>query len=281
MLLCLVLFKAKKFRRNIMQKPYIGITDFMNASQIKSMCDVFIAHGGLGLQYRLMVGVMMSYKTLHEIPSRWNRIFPKKEDISEIFVPHPVLMNTLHYADYTGTDIASSLEQATLYGNPFMNALQLDMIWPDPEIIREYKEKHPNIEIVLQTGRDALEIIQKDPERFVKKIDAYGDALDFILLDCSMGKGRGMNASFLARFVRALTEAKPMIGIAAAGGLGPDSIHLVEPLIREFPRLSIDAQGQMRSSGNTMDPIEWDRVEIYLEKAIALFRKHKLHPLIW
>ena len=61
-------------------------------------------------------------------------------------------------------------------------------------------------------------------------------------------------------------------GIVAAGGLGPESVGLVEPLYREFPDLSIDAQGKLRPSGSALHPIDWDMAETYLVKALQLLR---------
>ncbi len=60
------------------------------------------------------------------------------------------------------------------------------------------------------------------------------------------------------------------MGIVVAGGLGPYTVRLVEPLLAEFPNISIDAQGQLRESGNALDPIDWDRAETYITRAVAL-----------
>jgi hypothetical protein len=44
----------------------------------------------------------------------------------------------------------------------------------------------------------------------------------------------------------------------------------VEPLVSEFPDLSIDAEGCLRPSRNIMDPIDWKFAETYLAKAIKM-----------
>jgi hypothetical protein len=53
-----------------------------------------------------------------------------------------------------------------------------------------------------------------------------------------------------------------------AGGLGPDSLYLVEPLVADFPELNIDAQSQLRDSENDLD---LERVKTYLIKALKMF----------
>src|SRR3989338_7862748 len=106
-----------------MKVPYVGITDFTTSKETLVMLDVFENHVGYFSPRRLMVGVMMSYKTLHDLPSQWTSVFPKNKNIAGIFVDHPLAMNTLHYADYDGIDVLENLKQATRYGWPNMNAL--------------------------------------------------------------------------------------------------------------------------------------------------------------
>jgi hypothetical protein len=81
-----------------------------------------------------------------------------------------------------------------------------------------------------------------------------------------------MDAVGLIPFARAINEAFPNLGIAAAGGLGPKSVGLVEPLYQGFPDLSIDAQGKLRPSGDALDPIDWDMAAEYLVQALRLLR---------
>jgi len=59
--------------------PYIGITDFTNLEQVLKMSRVFAAHLPRGSNRKLHIGVMMSHKTLHNIPNRWQNVFPQKE----------------------------------------------------------------------------------------------------------------------------------------------------------------------------------------------------------
>ena len=55
-----------------------------------------------------------------------------------------------------------------------------------------------------------------------------------------------------------------------AGGLGPDTLHTIQPLIDEFPDLSIDAQSRLRPSGNAMNPIDWGMAKSYLINALKI-----------
>lgn len=254
-----------------MKKPYIGITDFMNPDQVRQMLEVFAKAGAEKLGRRLMVGVMMSYKTLNGLATKWTAAFPPKESIRDIFGIHPLAFNTLHYADYDTIDVAKSIEFATTFGGPNMHAIQLDMIWPDPTIVKNYRDNHPWTQVIVQGNAKAMAAVDNNPDAFAARLKTYGDAVDYVLLDKSMGKGLGMDTAGLLPFARAIVERIPGMGLAAAGGLGPDTLHLLDPLIAEFPNLSIDAQGKLRPSGNALDPIDWDMASRYLTKALRLF----------
>ena len=253
-----------------MKKSYIGITDFTDPNQAHEMLNVF-----KDTEKFLMVGIMMSYKTLNGIETKWKDAWPAKEDIKNIFVSHPKAFNTLHYADYEGINILENLERATIYGGSNMHAIQLDMIWPDPEQVKAYHRKYPYVEIVLQVNGKAFDIVENRALDLIKKLYLYENSLSYVLLDKSMGKGLGMDANLLAYFLRSLTIGLPGlrdIGLAVAGGLGPKTLHLVKPLVEEFPDISIDAQGRLRPSGNALDPIDWGMAKEYLEKAVEMFK---------
>src|SRR6188472_3282709 len=81
-------------------KPFIGITDFTNASEVQDMLAVFQDGGGPDIGRVLQTGVMTSKKVLTDVPNKWSKAFPKKEDLRSIFLHHSDLLGTLHYADY-------------------------------------------------------------------------------------------------------------------------------------------------------------------------------------
>lgn len=250
---------------------YIGMTDVPSADWLTRMLTHFIEAGGSEGGRQLHAGVMMSYKSLNGLPSDWSAAWPKNEEVAGIFVPNPFILNTLHYADYHGHDVAENLERAFEYGGPDLDAFQLDMIWPDPAVVREFADRHPLLRIILQVGSKALEKAEDDPETLIELLKPYEDAIEDVLLDKSGGKGLMMEAALLEPFIYELRARRPDLGITLAGGLGPETLHLVEPLVRKFPELSIDAQGKLRASGRSKDPIDWKRAEDYMRKALAMF----------
>ncbi len=222
-------------------------------------------------EWKLMVGVMISFKTMTGVASRWASVWPKREELAEIFVEHPRAFNTLHYADYDNNSLLFHWLNAIDWGGKHLHAIQLDMIWPDPYMVRKLREARPETKVVLQVNANALSEIEDKPTFLIQELARYGDSVDYVLLDKSHGKGLGMDAEGLLPFAMAITENLPNMGIAVAGGLGPTTMDLVLPIVREFPKVSIDAQGRLRPSGNAMDPIDWAMADEYLIRAFEVF----------
>lgn len=259
-----------------MPRPYIGICDFTAPEQAERLLTFLPEH----FSHDLMVGVMMSRKTLYGIPSKWTNVFPKKESIAGIFVPDMRAMNTIHYADYDiGNDrdrsLAETLARVQSYGGPHLDAIQLDMIWPDSIEVRRFRDRF-DIPIVLQVGSKAMKQCGDDPIRVCQRLALYDQSIDYVLFDKSGGEGKGMDAALLSTYIETMHSRLPSLMPAVGGGLGPFTMHLAEPLIKRYRQISTDMQGQMRSSGNIVFPIEWDRAESAFRQEVALFTRY--HP---
>lgn len=252
--------------------PYTGITDFTCFEQVQEMLSVFNTFRPPGSNRKLHVGVMTSYKVMSGLPTKWAAVFPPIQKIGEIFSSAETY-NCLHYADYDGSpDSYSQISEAVAFGGNTIHAVQLDMIWPDPGHLKKALLETKPLEVILQIGSNALEATNNDPTSVVKRFTSYADIVDRVLLDKSMGKGVPMDADTLLPFVRALKETFPGLGIGVAGGLGPETIHLVEPIAKEFPEVSIDAQSRLRPSGSALDPINWTMATGYLAGASLILR---------
>ncbi len=254
--------------------PYIGITDFTTHAQVKNMLKVLENHRPKTSPLKLGVGVMMSFKTLHDWPSKWANIFVPKEKVSQIFSSQDKhAYHILHYVDYEkNADVFNSLSEAIKYGGPNLHALQLDMVWPEAgQIASGVCNSRKNVEVILQIGKLAFDEVNNNPEALAEKLEDYQDVIAGVLLDKSMGRGIGMDATDLLPFVRLIKKQFPKLGIVLAGGLGPTSLGLVAPLAKMFPNLlSIDAQSKLRPSGQATSPIDWKMAGWYLRNALHL-----------
>ena len=253
---------------------YIGITDFEDKSQVEAMLTVLREASWGRFVRKLGVGVMMSYKTLNDLPSKFSCVFPRKKWIAEIFLADSLAYNILHYADYEGIDVLKNLTEAVEWGGPNLHAIQLDMVWPEPEIIRQFRELHPDVQLIIQINQSALLQVDYDPIRLADQLKEYGPSLNGALLDMSMGRGVAMSWLELLPYLACLHINLPQLQLVVAGGLGPDSLNLVQPLLDCFvPEISIDAQAQLRNSGNILESINWQMAGNYLAGAVKMFNQ--------
>lgn len=250
---------------------FIGITDFTKQEETEDMLSVL---QNKNTRLSLGVGVMMSYKTLHKIPSKWTNVFPKNEDVSSIFIKDSNLYNVLHYADYDESDFYNSIILASEIGGKNIDAVQLDMVWPDPNTIINYRKHYSNVDVILQVGKNSFDQINNNVDVFIEKINRYDFSINGILLDRSMGRGIPINADLFRPFIESSLNKRPDLKIVVAGGLGPYTINLIEPLVKDYPMISIDAQSKLRLTENAKDPIDWNMAKNYLICAIDLFNKY-------
>ena len=165
------------------------------------------------------------------------------------------------------------ITKALAYGGDGINALQLDMTWPDAgEIENALRVSEKEIEVILQIGTTAFTKANNDHKNVVEKLRWYEGLIQYVLLDASVGRGIQMDPDALMIYACAIRKAFPELGIVIAGGLGPSTVELIEPFARKFPDISIDAEGKLRSSGSILDPVDWYMAEMYLTKALQILR---------
>lgn len=162
---------------------YVGVCDFTQEEQAIKMRDVLAkACKGMNVPPVLMVGIMISFKTLWNIPSQWDGVFPLKDRLPKIFPAYDAgVLNTLHYADFHDPagwpdeqNLFYSLSKAMDCAGPNLHAIQLDMTWPDPGMIASaiHAQRRP-IGVVLQVGRQAFEEVNSDPIRVADRLGDY------------------------------------------------------------------------------------------------------------
>lgn len=266
------------------ERQYTGVCDVVNPDDVKVMLAE-LRNSRADSQRRLMVGVMTHPAVINpdaQIPiavrADIQAEFPTVEQLSAGFIDDPDVMNTIHYADLYGPngprkageapDVLRNLELCVEHGGPNLDAIQLDLVWPDPEILKEFRRKHPSIEIVLQIGKFSFgENGEIDDTEIATRLHAYGKSVDHVLLDLSMGKGRQMTEEdvvSLKKLMRAIQDSTPDIGLAIAGGLGAGtgsnapnqsvySMDSLREIARDFPGVSIDAQGGLKPDNTPRD----------------------------
>lgn len=252
-------------------RPFISITDFFLRSQVRMMLEIFNLNKHPLSERDLAVGVMMSRKTLLGLPTKWTAAFPKKERISNIFF-YKEAYNCLHYADYTkDPDLTPNLTRALSFCGTHLNALQLDMVLPNPNLVKNaVANSKLDLEVILQVNTPTFDFVNNQPALLVSKLKEYDGVISRVLLDKSMGEGKVLDPIFLKPFVEEIAVKLPHLGIVIAGGLGPNSMHVIENLVHAYPAISWDAQGQLRPSKKATDPLNWYMCAEYIKRSLKL-----------
>jgi len=274
---------------------YLGVCDVYSAEEARAMADQLRSERK-NPNRKVMIGVMTHPAVLddsspypEELRKGIRAEFPSKEEMASGFTDDPDVLNTVHYADLYGPNgprkgqeapnVFRNLGLVVEHGGEHLHAIQLDLTWPDFDELKRFKAEYPKILIILQVGKFALEEIGGDQEIAIDLLREYGDSIDYVLLDMSMGMGNSMEVDGLLPMLRTIRDQLPELGLAVAGGLGPDTVDLLEPIAREFPDISIDAQGQLKRKDATRDyhghlvatqPAELEKSREYISKSSAM-----------
>ncbi len=253
-----------------MQKPYIGITGFMAREEVQSVLDIIPKDS----QRLLMIGVLASQKTLIGVTNKYPNRYPHRNQIAHIFpMPHlnPSALNLVHYNTKDPTTLLAQMKEVTEVGGPNFKGFQLNMAWPPVETLLKYRYWCPwGTKIVLQVGSHAFEVAGRhSPDLLAKQVHEYSTMINYVLLDLSGGLGMSLDAKKLRPYLDALkSKIDSDIGIGVAGGLSPTTLHLIEPLLEDFPDLCIDAEGRLRDKDDNLD---LNLAGDYVRQALSMF----------
>ncbi|MFZ5559861.1 MAG: hypothetical protein ACOZAL_03665 [Patescibacteria group bacterium] len=250
-------------------RPYIGITGFTSSTEVKSALNVFPSSP----VRQLMVGVLASWKSLRGIPlkPRWQKQFPDPQTITELFLNDPRIVNLVHFSTEEGQESSVLADMFKIHelAGPNFHGFQLNIAWPEIRLMDDYRMAVGyDYRIVLQIGQKAVEAVGGTPHGVVDMLYHYAGVINDVLFDPSGGFGKPFDRERARQFLSAIAEQGWDVGLGVAGGLGPDSLDLVKPLLAEFPSLSIDAQGRLRNVENELDP---NAVRDYLARALQMF----------
>ncbi len=249
-----------------MTKPYIGITGVMSLSDALKILNIV----PVDVNRLVMIGGLASLKTMRGIPNKWPNRYPTMDKIASIFPAHPMALNLIHYHTSELDTLNDQLVAMTKFGGDNMHGFQLNIAWPALDDLIKYKATYWTKHIVLQIGGKAFEMVNHSPVQLATKVAQYDGIVGYVLLDPSGGHGKQFDPERVRDYLMALREKNLHIGFGVAGGLSPTTLNLVEPLIREFPNLNIDAEGRLRTPE---DHLDLNLASDYLRHAIEMFNK--------
>jgi hypothetical protein len=244
-----------------MPRPYIGVTGFMKQEEVKHALDTF-SFGKFGPdtgQRTLMVGVLTSAKTLAGESNKYPNRYPRVEAIPDIFVRHPLAFNCIHHHTDNHDALEEQLERLVTIAGPNLDGFQLNVTWPDVQMLRKFRARH-GLKLILQVSAKAMAgAIAPDhdlPTYFkAKKINKvvrqYEDCASYVLLDPSGGKGEPFNVELAVEFLNCMKTSNIMVG--EAGGLSASTLGALKPSLQVYPNLSWDAEGRLRDKDDNLD----------------------------
>lgn len=248
------------------KKPYVGITGFMSPTEVFGVLDSTDLKKA---DRMLMVGVLASSKSLQGIPNKWPGRYPAIGEVANIFPDNEDCLNLVHFNTKEPESLLSQLLLVTELASNHFNGFQLNITWPSARVLEDYKDLHNDKVIVLQIGSGAFEKVSHSPEKLAEKVHEYTGLIDYVLLDPSGGTGQPFNPDIARSYLEALSVKTNDFGLGVAGGLSPTTLDLVEPLVKDFPDLSIDAEGRLRNEAD--DSLNIETARDYVKKSLELF----------
>lgn len=250
-----------------MNKPYIGVTGFMSRAEVDAVLTAIPA----GAERMLMIGVLVSSKTMRGIPNKWPNRYPSVDQIAGIFPNHPLALNLVHFNTKDPNELLSQMLEVTKLAGENFHGFQLNIKWPDPHILWKYKERYPEKIIVLQCGETALEEFHWDPIVLASVVSVnYESYCEYVLIDPSGGLGKALNPHKGLEYLQQLNARTDKMGFGIAGGLSPTTLEdLMGPIAKVYPNTSIDAEGRLRDSNDNLDVAV---AKDFVSKAYALFK---------
>lgn len=252
-----------------MKLPYIGVTGFMSANEVEEVLRVVPA----GAKRMLMVGVLVSSKTMQGVPNKWPNRYPGADEIAGIFPDHPLALNLVHFNTKELDKLLVQMLEVTKLGGKNFHGFQLNIKWPNPETLYEYKKQFPDKVIVLQCGGGALESVDFSPTKLALRAIDYTHVCDYLLVDPSGGLGKSLDPNKGLEYLNHLNVKVEEMGFGIAGGLSSDTIEgLISPIVRNFPNTSIDAEGRLRDENDHLDV---KKAQEFVSKAYELFGNYE------
>lgn len=235
-----------------MLRPYIGVTGFTMHTEVEFVRANLLEENGRPL----MVGVLASSKTLRGIQNRYPNRYPPVERIAEIFTGDSSVINLIHFNTKEPSSLFYDLCVLTEFAGPHFHGFQLNIPWPDPKVLRAYRDRYPFAVIVLQVGNEACLQEERSASRIARRVGGYEECIEGVLLDLSGGRGVMLapgDVEFVGACFSEISKRFRDLVLGAAGGLSAETMHVITPLLPYAPRLAIDAQGMLRDARDHLD----------------------------
>lgn len=262
-------------------RPYIGISGVTSVEQQAGLLDYFRGQGLAG-DRDLAVGVKAVHNTQFlDKENKYGRAwYPVGEDeFAKALEPRAHSLNVAQtFLDpaYVDDPIYRDvfINRIRRRGAPWLGAIQFDMLPPSLLPFVESVKCESGLKMLLQVHGEIMRTL--GPEKVVRMLGRYAYALDYVLFDASHGKGVRLNTDSLRPFLEAAYASSELqaVGISVAGGLNSTAVRQDLPiLVREYPDLSWDAEGQLHPvNAAGLRPLDMNASKSYLAASAELLQ---------
>jgi len=215
-----------------MKRSYFGIVGFISSKEVKKFDEKinYVKNGKsvrdllLSAGKKIMIGVHVNLQSLNGYVSTNPNRYPLFDDVSKLFLSDELYLNTIYYNSDDLKNLSRQLHQ--LAQIPNLSTIQLEMAWPDIDVVRDIKRSFPNLEIILQIGSAAYYEVGNSPSSLYSRIELYKNFIDGVLIDIRRGPGmlEDVNNELIKVVVDIHSRFSGKIGVAISGGLCADSV---------------------------------------------------------
>lgn len=262
-------------------KPYIGITGFKTAQEVKALNSAF--ERTAEINYTPMYGFISSTKRMKS-PNEQGSESPALGELAALLeeVPENALP-ALHYFTEQKNTVAAEVECVRRNYDPKLKlkAVQLNLTWPDPKQVELIRMM--GLEVILQLPRTATE--GKTAGEIAARAKEYNGLANYILVDPSGGLGIDFEPRRAAEIMHAVSkEIDAAVGVA--GGLSPENVFERVVTMRDLLKnefsidatsklmtgFCIDAQGKLRRKNDSVNELDIEKAEKYVRNAVIAFK---------
>jgi len=240
---------------------------------------------GLITPHKQMLGFLVSDKRLQD-PNSEGTQSPALKHLNDLIdcavamaeQRNDICIPMIHYYTQNRDKLAEEISKVFTPLYERCKAVQINIAWPDISQIEKIKQEFPELHIVLQLNKEAMD--KAKGEELIQRAKEYEKLIEYILIDSSGGKGVEFDVEKCAEIVYALTINFTNKNIGIAGGFDGDNVEQrvwaiykklqTAETIRE-PLFCIDAQGKLRTPDK--EAIDTAKMEKYIRKAMLAFRK--------
>ncbi|TAK88982.1 hypothetical protein EPO04_02645 [Patescibacteria group bacterium] len=219
-----------------------------------------------------MNGPLVSRKTLVGEPPSNPAQYPQISQVADLMVSDDRFFNVVHF-NSRDPRLCQQLNQIMQF-IPRAQGIQLNISWPEPGQLTEFRQVYPQPNLILQVSRFAYREAGGSPARLIQRLKPYEGLVDYVLFDPSGGEGISFDLVEAVSVLEAEVDSGLDFGWGVTGGLDADRVYRLQELLDIYPQLCWDAQSRLRS-GDEQDTLSIARCFEFLAESSRLLKQYQ------